>query len=156
ALIVPPGPCPLYGTKVQCRAARRPVTVLPMSSLWSGLGRSALAAAVFLSQASLGAEGSGIVLPGEEKVTLMLGAFLPAFRSKVEVDGQTTGTGDRINLGDDLGVDENTTGGWFGAEWRFALRHRIGFTYTRFTVSGTHTAQRDLHFDDKVYPIGAS
>ena len=39
-------------------------------------------------------------------------------------------TGDRIGLGRDLGVDQNTSGGWFGVEWRFAPRHRLGFTYT--------------------------
>ena len=127
-----------------------------MSSLWLGFGRSALAAAVFLSQASLAAEDAGIIQPGEEKFTFMFGAFLPAFRSKMEVDGETTGTGDRINLGDDLGVDQSTTGGWLGAEWRFAPRHRIGLTYTRFTLNGDRSAARDLHIDDKVYPVGAS
>src|SRR5437868_2056576 len=127
-----------------------------MSSLWLSLGRCALAAAVFLSQTGLAADDSKPIQPGEEKWTFMLGAFLPAFRSKMEVDGQTTGTGDRVSLGDDLGVDQNATGGWLGAEWRFAPRHRIGFTYTRFSLSGNRQAQRDLHIDDKVYPVGAT
>ncbi len=102
------------------------------------------------------AEDAGIIQPGEEKFTFMLGAFLPAFRSKMQVDGETTGTGDRISLGDDLGVDQSSTGGWLGAEWRFAPRHRIGLTYTRFTLNGDRSAARDLHIDDKVYPVGAS
>jgi len=125
-----------------------------MSLLLRSLGRGLLVAAVFFAPPTFGAED--IIQPGQEKLTFMLGAFLPAFRSKVEVDGQTTGTGDRISLGDDLGVDQNTTGGWLGAEWRFAPRHRLGFTYTRFSLSGSRQAQRDLHIDDKVYPIGAS
>src|SRR5260221_261008 len=70
--------------------------------------------------------------------------------------GRSTGRGDRINLGDALGVDQTPTGGWLGAEWRFAPRHRIGLTYTRFTLNGDRSAARDLHIDDKVYPVGAS
>jgi hypothetical protein len=127
-----------------------------MSSLWLNLGRGVLASAVFISQAGFGADDAGIIQPGQEKLTFMVGAFLPAFRSKVQVDGETTGTGDRVDLGDDLGVDQSTTGGYLGAEWRFAPRHRFGFTYTRFTLRGSRQAQRDLHIDDKVYPIGAS
>lgn len=127
-----------------------------MSSLWSVLGRGAFAAAVFISQPGFAADDAKPIQPGEEKWTFLVGAFLPAFRSKMEVDGQTTGTGDRISLGDDLGVDQNTTGGYLGAEWRFAPRHRFGFTYTRFTLRGSRSAQRDLHIDDKVYPVGAS
>ena len=127
-----------------------------MSSPLGQLGRGALVAAIFFAQAAFGAEAGGVIKPGEEKWTLMLGAFLPAFKSKMEVDGETTGTGDRISLGDDLGVDQNTTGGWFGAEWRFAPRHRLGFTYTRFTLRGERSASRDLHIDDKVYPVGAT
>ena len=101
------------------------------------------------------ARAEDIIQPGEEKFTVMLGAFLPAFRSKVQVDGETTGAGDRIDLGRDLGADQNTSGGWFGAEWRFAPRHRLGFTYSRFTLSGDRVIDRDLHIGDRVFPIGA-
>jgi hypothetical protein len=119
------------------------------------LGRwAAVAAALTAAGAALGAEDTGIK-PGEEKFTLMLGAFLPAFRSKVEVDGEQTGTGDRVDLGRDLGVDQNTSGAWFGAEWRFAPRHRLGFTYSRFTLRGERAIDRELHIGDKFYPVGA-
>src|SRR3954470_23950185 len=87
-------------------------------------------------------------------LVVMLGAFLPAFRSTVQVDGETTGPGDRVDLGRDLGADQNTSGGWFGAEWRFAPRHRLGFTYSRFTLSGDRVIDRDLHIGDRVFPIG--
>ena len=33
-------------------------------------------------------------------------------------------------------VHQDTSGGWFGAEWRFAPRHRVGLTYSRFTLRG--------------------
>jgi len=111
---------------------------------------TALLAATLAAPAS----AADIIQPGEEKLTLMLGAFLPAFRTKVEVDGDQN-TGDRIDLGRDLGTDQNQSGGWLGAEWRFAPRHRLGFTYSRFTLRGDRAIDRELHIGDKVYPIGA-
>jgi hypothetical protein len=94
------------------------------------------------------------VQPGEERFTVMLGAFLPAFRSSMKVDSDRT-SGDRVNLGDDLGVDENSSGGWFGAEWRFAPRHRVGFSYSRFTLRGERDAQRTLQLGDETFAAGA-
>jgi len=117
------------------------------------LGRSVSAAAVFFAPAAFGAE-DGPIMPGTERFTVMLGAFLPAFKTKVEGDGDQTG-GDRIDLGRDLGTDQNSSGGWFALEWRFAPRHRFGFTYSRFTLNGDRRAERDLHIGDKVFPIGA-
>ena len=111
--------------------------------------------AAALGALSAAARADDIIQPGDERFTIMLGAFLPAFRSKVQVDGEQTGTGDRLDLGNDLGVDQNTSGGWFGVEWRFAPRHRLGFTYSRFTLRGDRVIDRDLHIDDKVFPIGA-
>jgi hypothetical protein len=119
------------------------------------VGCSLAVAAALAAGESLAAEGGDIVQPGDEKITVMLGAFLPAFRSKMQVDDQAT-PGDKVDLGSDLGMDENTSGGWLGAEWRFAPRHRIGFTYSRFTLSGERTIDRDLHIGDEVYPVGAT
>jgi opacity protein-like surface antigen len=113
------------------------------------LGTTLLAAAV-----AAPASAADIIQPGDEKLTVMLGAFLPAFRTKVEVDGEQS-TGDRIDLNRDLGADRNSSGGWFGAEWRFAPKHRLGFTYSRFTLRGDRVIDRDLHIGDKVFPIGA-
>jgi hypothetical protein len=117
--------------------------------------RAARMLAAGLAALSAAARADDIIQPGDERFTIMLGAFLPAFRSKVQVDGERTGTGDRLDLGNDLGVDQNTSGGWFGVEWRFAPRHRLGFTYSRFTLRGDRVIDRDLHIDDKVIPIGA-
>jgi hypothetical protein len=117
--------------------------------------RAARLLAAALAALSAAARADDIIQPGEESFTIMLGAFLPAFRSKLQVDGEQTGTGDRVDLGNDLGVDQNTSGGWFGVEWRFAPRHRLGFSYSRFTLRGDRVIDRDLHIDDKVFPIGA-
>src|SRR5512134_593473 len=86
----------------------------------------------------------------------MLGAFLPAFKTTMQVDNDQLGSGDNVDLGDDLGVDQNESGGWFGVEWRFAPRHRIGFTYSRFNLNGQRTTTRDLQIGDEIFPAGAT
>jgi hypothetical protein len=101
------------------------------------------------------ARAADVMLPGEEKVTVTVGAHLQAFRSTVRVDKDQAGTGDRVDLGSDLGVDQSTTGGWLGAEWRFAPRHRLGIGYTRFTVRGERAIDRQLVIGDEVFPVGA-
>jgi hypothetical protein len=116
------------------------------------MGRAAVAFA--LSTLLAGSAYAQEVLPlGEERVKLMLGAFLPAFDTDVRVDGETRG--DDVSLGDDLGVEGDDSGGWVSLEWRFAPRHRIGFTYSRFTRQGERDIDRTLTIGDETYPAGA-
>jgi hypothetical protein len=116
--------------------------------------RFALGSAALLAAASLQAQD--VVRPGQEKWTLMLGVFLPAFRTKVQVDNEQLGSGDNVDLGKDLGVDQDASAGWFAVEWRFALRHRFGFTYSRFTLGGERTIERNLQIGDEIYLAGAT
>jgi opacity protein-like surface antigen len=115
-----------------------------------------LGALALLAAASLPALAQDVVRPGQEKWTIMLGAFLPAFSTQMRVDNEQLGSGDNVDLADDLGVDQDETGGWFGVEWRFAPRHRIGFTYSRFTLGGERVINRDLQIGDEIYPAGAN
>jgi hypothetical protein len=113
-------------------------------------------AAALLVGASFDATAQEVVRPGQEKWTIMLGAFLPAFETEMKVDNDQLGSGDNVNLADDLGVDQDESGGWFGVEWRFAPRHRLGFTYSRFTLNGERVIARDLQIGDEVFPAGAT
>src|SRR5688572_3104266 len=115
-----------------------------------------LVVATLIAAASCSTAAQQVVRPGEEKLTLMLGAFLPAFKTKVKVDNAQLGSGDNVDLRDDLGVDQDESGGWFGAEWRFAARHRLGLTYSRFTLDGDRVIQRNLQIGDEVFPAGAT
>jgi hypothetical protein len=112
--------------------------------------------AALLAAASWSAVAQEVVRPGQEKWTFMLGAFLPAFETKMQVDNDALGSGDNVDLGDDLGVDQDETGGWFGVEWRFAPRHRLGFTYSRFNLNGERVIDRDLQIGDEVFSAGAT
>jgi len=93
--------------------------------------------------------------PGDERFKLVAGWFLPAFNTDVRIDESGT-TGDRIRLGDDLGVDEDQSGALLGFEWRFAERHRLSASYSSFSQSGTRTIDREIHIGDEDYPINAT
>jgi hypothetical protein len=110
---------------------------------------------MLLAVASFGAAAQDVVRPGQERWTIMLGAFLPAFEAKLRVDDEQLGNGDTVGLGDDLGVDQNKSGGWLAVEWRFAPRHRLGFSYSRFTLGGERVIDRELQIGDEVFPVGA-
>ena len=95
------------------------------------------------------------VKPGQERFKVMLGGFLPAFNTDVQVDdnGQP---GDDVGLGNDLGVDEDETGFWVGFEWRMAEKHRLGVTYSSFTLTGERVIDEEITIGDEIYPVDAT
>lgn len=110
---------------------------------------------MFFPSLSAAADTEDIIQPGEERLTVNLGAFLSAFGSKLQLNN-SQGTGDRIDLARDLGLEQDSSGVWAGAEWRFAPRHRLGFTFTRFTLHGERTLDHDLHVGDQVLTAGST
>jgi hypothetical protein len=112
--------------------------------------------AALLAAVTFQAAAQDVVRPGQERWTFMLGAFLPAFTTKMKVDNDQLGSGSNVNLAHDLGVDQDESGGWFGVEWRFAPLHRVGFMYSRFTLDGQRVTTRDLQIGDEVFPAGAT
>lgn len=95
------------------------------------------------------------IRPGQERFEVMLGAFLPAFNTDVRVDGDTE-QGNRIDLGDRLGVNQDETGFILGLGWRFKEKHRIGLTYSNFTLNGRRTIDEAIEIGDTLYPVDAT
>ena len=99
--------------------------------------------------------GADDLKPGEERFKFVAGWFLPAFDTDVRVD-DTASEGDDVNLGDDLGLDEDQSGGIFGFEWRIADRHRLAANYSKFTQSATRQIDRQIAIGDEIYPVDAT
>jgi len=93
--------------------------------------------------------------PGEERFKFIAGWFLPAFDTDVRID-DTTSEGDNVSLGDDLGVDQDQSGGIFGFEWRMADRHRLSASYSKFTQTATRVIDEQIEIGDEVYPVDAT
>lgn len=144
------------GVAVYRRAigARGRALVRRVSVSWARISLCAAIAAVALS---VQAQEDGVVMPGEERLSLRLGAFMSAFDTKLRVDGRTDrlGIGTTIDLKGDLGVEPNKSAAWGALEWRFAARHRVGLSYSRFALDGERRIERDLRIGDRVYPVDA-
>jgi hypothetical protein len=115
----------------------------------------AVAASIGASACFVGAQaGAESLEPGHERFRFVAGWFLPAFNTDVRID-DTDGEGDDVNLGDDLGVDEDQSGVLLGFEWRIADRHRLGASYSSFSQSGTRVIDEQITIGDEVYPVDA-
>lgn len=111
--------------------------------------------AVLSCSAAFGAQAQDSPAPRQARFELFGGAFLPAFNSDVRVN-EPGDLGSDIDLEDDLGVQQDETGFWVGFEWRIAERHRLGATYSRFTLDGRREIDEVIEFEDEEYPIGAT
>jgi len=122
------------------------MTKRPSAAATAGFGALAMLIGASASADSLA--------PGDERFKLVAGWFLPAFGTDVRLDGDGS-TGDDVNLGDDLGVDDDQSGALLGFEWRFADRHRIGATWSSFSQSGNRTFDEELTIGDETFPVEA-
>jgi hypothetical protein len=98
---------------------------------------------------------SDVIKPGEETITIGLGWVFNSFGTNLRVDNQGS-QGSNVNLKDDLGTDRDESSYWTSFEWRFAQRHRIGFSNSTFKLSGTKTTARELRIGDQIYPAGTA
>ena len=99
---------------------------------------------------------SDVIKPGQERFTFGLGGVLNSFGTDMRLDNANGSRGTNVNLKDDLNVDQEESSFWATAEWRFAPRHRIGFNYSQFKLTGTRTLTRTIDIGDESYPAGAT
>ncbi len=91
----------------------------------------------FLSTAGLAADW---IKPGEERLKLGGGVFLPSFDTKLRIDNNNIG-GTEVDLEDDLGFSSNQTTFWVGGYWRFAAKHRLSVAYFQFDRDSSITIE---------------
>lgn len=97
---------------------------------------------------------AGFIKPGEDVVTLNLGAVLNNFSTSVQFNGET-GKGSVINL-EDSGLSKDRTSFYASGTWRFLPNHRIDAQYWGVNRSASQAVSRDIIIDGKVIPVGAS
>jgi len=103
---------------------------------------------------SVGTAGAESLSPGDERFKFVAGWFLPAFNTDVRID-DTDNAGDDVDLGDDLGMDEDQSGVLVGFEWRMAERHRLGASWSSFSQTATRVIDEQITIGDEVYPVNA-
>lgn len=91
---------------------------------------------------------------GDETFTLVVGGSLSQFNSEIMVNGKVRDNNARIDLEDDLDLDEDIDFVVAKAVWRFYDRHRISVEYNPFSRKSQVTLDEDLEFEDNVIHAG--
>lgn len=84
-----------------------------------------------------------------------IGGYISTFDTQVRADGETT-AGTKFDLDRDLKVDPDSTIALLGLTWRPFQRHEFSFSYRQDDKDASTILQRDITFNDTVYPASAT
>ena len=99
--------------------------------------------------------GADTLKPGDERFKFVAGWFLPAFDTDVRID-DTDNEGDDVNLGDDLGLDQDQSGALrrvSNGGSRIVTGSRA--SWSQFSQTATRTIDEQITIGDEVFPIDA-
>lgn len=83
-----------------------------------------------------------------------LGGYVSSIDTQIRADGIVTGTD--IELDRDLNLDQDDSIAVVGLTWRPFEHHEFSFSYHKDDASASRQLQRDIIFDDTVYPASAT
>ncbi len=96
------------------------------------------------------------IKPGEERLVVSAGAFLPEFDTEMRIDSRTLGTGIKIDLEDDLLLNEDIETGYLDITWRPFNRHRLSLAAFRFNRDASGVATANIEFNPgDIIQVGA-
>jgi hypothetical protein len=85
---------------------------------------------------------------------LDVGGFRIASETQLTYD--LAGQGQTIDFEGETGLPSDVTTIWVDGTWRVGRRHQLAFNYTRSNRSGSRTLQREIHWGDQVFQVGAT
>lgn len=89
-----------------------------------------------------------------DRFTLNLGSFITTFNTSASASGEEA-AGD-VDLEDDLGLKPDIGEIRLTGQYRFARKHALTFGYWRSSRSTESTLERDVEWNDAVYPVGVT
>jgi hypothetical protein len=113
-----------------------------------------LAAMPALAQSVVSAADREAMRGFPDKWGFSLGTFLPAFETKVRLNGETA-NGTDIDFEKDLGLNKNLTAFQFTGFYRFGDHGRIDLVYVPWSREKTRTIDREIQWGDVTYDAGA-
>jgi hypothetical protein len=90
------------------------------------------------------------------KFGLSLGVFVTNRNSKTRLDGAAGMRGTEVDLEDNLGLDNSDTVFRIDGYYRFKKKHRLDFSVFDLSRSASILIQRDIEWNDTVYPINST
>jgi hypothetical protein len=92
----------------------------------------------------------------EDRVRLSLGGYFPKFDTEVQISSDRFGIGTKVNLEDDLGLDDSDTSIRIEGHYRFSAKHRLMYSVFDMSRDATTVLDRTLIIDDKIYLKGST
>jgi hypothetical protein len=89
----------------------------------------------------------------DERFSASLGIFITDRNSDTKIDGSASNGGTEVDLEGDLGLDPSNTVFRIDAYFKFNERHRIDFSWFDLSREATKQIQRDIEWNDTVFPI---
>lgn len=93
---------------------------------------------------------------GEERFKLDIGAFIIDVGSGASLTFSEADGGQSIDFEDDLGLSSSKSVFRVDGYWRFAPRHRLNIGYYAFSRSSETRLEREIEWEEEVFPIGAT
>jgi len=90
--------------------------------------------------------------PIDQDFQASLGAFFLSTGSEVRLDGETLGTGTKIDWENEFHVDDRDQFR-VDAFWRFADKHKVRLMYFENNRSNSSVLSRDINFGDTTFPL---
>ena len=89
-----------------------------------------------------------------DRFTLNLGSFISTFNTNASASGDQA-SGD-VDLEEDLGLKPDIGEVRLTGQYRFARKHALTFGYWRSSRSSEGTLERDVEWNDAVFPVGVT
>jgi len=89
-----------------------------------------------------------------DRFTLNLGSFITTFNTNASASGEEASGG--VDLEEDLGLKPDIGEVRLTGQYRFARKHALTFGYWRSSRSSEGTLERDVEWNDAVFPVGVT
>ncbi len=109
--------------------------------------------AITLSLPALAEDDNNFWMTGD-RIRLSVGGYFPKVDTQIRISNDQ-GQGTLIDLEDDFGLDDSVTSLRIQGHYRFSPKHRFIYSFIDLSRNGSKLLERDIIFDDKVYPAGS-
>lgn len=125
---------------------------IPRTPLRSAARVCALAAFLFDASQAACAASDTLAL---DRVSVSFGTFVSDVGASASGDGSVSNSGTEIDFDRDFDTESSSSLDFFELAWRPLDRHELRISYFDDSLSGERTIDREIRFEDEVYPVGA-
>ncbi len=92
----------------------------------------------------------------EDRLKVSIGAFVTDSESTFRINPDEPGSGTKVRMEDDLGLDSSTEVTRLDGVYRFGPRHRLTFSYYDLSRDANEIISTTIIIDDTVFPVNSA